>query len=248
MSDQNVVSDWKSRNWVALSTLGFSGAALTILAGLAIWANATTAKDIFIIVLPVIASWVGTILAFYFGRENFESASKQSRETNQQLQQMVERLTPEERAKVPVTNVMRRLPQIVSAKIPQGKREQDITLQDLRKNFSDTISRLPVVDADDKPMYMIHDSSIDKYLADKGKDKETDTLATFLDEEKKKGNEYGLNKGFVVVSEKATLDEAKRKMEEAKVCQDIFVTKDGTANESLTGWISNIRMAKYLQA
>ena len=38
---------------------------------------------IFNMVLPVVASWVGTILAFYFGRENFESANKQVRDIMQ---------------------------------------------------------------------------------------------------------------------------------------------------------------------
>jgi hypothetical protein len=248
MTDKNGAPDGNPRSWVASLMLTFSIAALTILAVVVIWASPSSAKDIFATVLPVLASWVGTILAFYFGRENFESASKQSRETNQQLQQMVDRLSPEERAKAPVAKVMRALVQVATVQIPQGKGEQDITLKDLRDKFTDTISRLPIVDADDKPKYMIHDSSVDKYLAEKGKDKDTTPLKTFLDDEKQKGNEYGLDKGFVVVAEAALLAEAKRKMEEAKVCQDIFVTKGGTPDEPLTGWISNVRMAKYLQA
>ncbi|MBI4790354.1 MAG: hypothetical protein HY782_25255 [Chloroflexi bacterium] len=245
MASENTPSESKSRNWVALGTLGFSALALTILAAIAMASSAANAKDIFNIVLPVIASWVGTILAFYFGRENFESASRQSRETNQQLQKIVERLSPEERANVQVTAIMRRLADFVCFKIPQAKTEQDVTLKDLRANFTETITRLPIVEADDRPKYMIHQSRVDKYLVEGGK--EDDKLATFIAEQKKKGVEFGLDKGFIVVSEKATLSEAKQKTERAQGCQDIFITRNGTAEEPLLGWVSNVRMAKFLQ-
>jgi hypothetical protein len=36
------------------------------------------------------ATWVGTVLAFYFGREDFESASKQVRITNAQFVRMAQ--------------------------------------------------------------------------------------------------------------------------------------------------------------
>src|SRR5437660_837167 len=35
-----------------------------------------TAQYVLTAVLPVVAAWVGTVLAFYFGRENYESAAK----------------------------------------------------------------------------------------------------------------------------------------------------------------------------
>jgi hypothetical protein len=93
---------------------------------------------------------------------------------------------------------------------------------------------------------MIHESRIDKYLSSGGKD--SDTLDKFIKEKGKEGIAFGLNKGFVVVSEKATLAEAKSTMDEIKSCQDIFVTKDGKPDDPMTGWISNIRLAKFLQA
>ena len=36
-------------------------------------------KDILSILLPVIGAWAGTVIAYYFSRENFESATKSTR-------------------------------------------------------------------------------------------------------------------------------------------------------------------------
>jgi hypothetical protein len=186
----------------------------------------------------VIASWIGTVLAFYFGRENFESANRQVRE-------MIERLTPEERARTRVVAIMRRMADVVCFKIPQGKGDQDVPLKDLRAKFSDTVSRLPVLNPDGTVKYMIHQSRIDKHLADGGQ--ETDSLETFIARQKAAGVEFGLDRGFIVVAENATLAEAKRKAEATNI-PDIFVTETGAADEPPVGWISNVRMAKFLEA
>jgi hypothetical protein len=91
---------------------------------------------------------------------------------------------------------------------------------------------------------MIHQSSIEKYIATGGK--QEDSLDNFIGTQKKAGLEFGLNKAFVVVSEKSTIAAAKIKMEGVRFCQDIFITKDGSADEPLIGWIANVRMAKFL--
>ncbi|OEU64706.1 MAG: hypothetical protein BBJ57_00755 [Desulfobacterales bacterium PC51MH44] len=239
MRENNQTPNAGSRSYLAYGTLIFSGLAITILALFAIAKDTANTMTIFNIVLPVFASWVGTILAFYFGRENFESA-------NQQVRELVQRLTPEERAKANVISIMRSLLDTVYFEIPAGKSDQDIKLQELRDKFGGKISRLPIVDAEKTPKYMIHDSSIDKYKAAGGQLE--DTLEKFIATQKEAGYEYGLNKGFIVVSEQATLAAAKRKMDEIPSCQDIYITKDGSPDEPLTGWISNLRLAKYLEA
>ena len=224
------------RSKLAYGTLIFSGLAITILALAAILRSpADNTMTIFNIVLPVMASWVGTILAFYFGRENAEMA-------NQQVREIVNRLTPEQRAETSVTSIMRALQNTGYFQIPKGKGDQDILLSEIRSKFSGSISRLPIIDADNKPKYLIHESSVDKYLVSGGK--QEDTLAKFIKTERKAG--FGLGQGFVVVSEQFTLAVAKQKLDESPSCQDIFVTKEGSTDEPLTGWISNIRLAKFL--
>lgn len=226
------------RSKLAYGTLIFSGLAITILAVVAILRSpADNTMTVFNIVLPVMASWVGTILAFYFGRENAEMA-------NQQVREIVQRLTPEQREETSVSSIMRALQNTGYFQIPKGKGDQDIILSEIRSKFSGSISRLPIIDADNKPKYLIHESSVDKYLVSGGK--QEDTLAKFIKTERKAGIGFGLGQGFVVVSEQFTLAVAKQKLDESPSCQDIFVTKEGSAGEPLTGWISNIRLAKYL--
>lgn len=227
-----------ARNVLAYGTLIFSVSAITILAAIAIISDSAKTMDIFHIILPVFASWVGTILAFYFGRENFEAANKQVRE-------LVQQLTPEQRAKALVTTIMRSLLNAVHHEISKGKVEKDVKISELRAKISDNVSRLPIIGADKKPRYTIHGSRIDKYIASGGKP--DDTLEKFISTQKAAGIEYGLDKGFIIVSEQTTISAANRKIEDTPTRQDIFITKGGSSDEPLSGWISNLRMAKFLE-
>ena len=236
--------------WVIIIISTF---AIIALAALIILNKPEEAKDIFNIILPVFSSWVGTILAFYFGRENFESANQRVQEANQsvqdanqRLQVLVEKLTPAQRAKASVSSIMRRLRQMTYLLIEEAKNEQDIELSELNKLFVNNVSRLPIIDFEKKPKYIIHKSRFDNYIAFDGTEK--DTLETFISKQKEKKFGFGLNEGFVVVSEQTSIAEAKRLMDNTNSCQDIFITKDGSPDEPLTGWISNVRMAKFLEA
>jgi hypothetical protein len=240
MADNDTNQNKGARNVLAYGTFIFSVSAITILAATAI-INDTENKNtmaIFNIVLPVFASWVGTVLAFYFGRENFESANKQVRE-------LVQKLTPEQRAKALVTSIMRSLSNMVHHEIPKGQAEKDIKISELMAKFAGNVSRLPIIDSDKKPKYMIHESRIDKYLASGGK--QDDSLEQFISSQKVAGVEYGLDKGFIIVSEETTLAAANSRLEDTPSVQDIFITKGGGSDEPLIGWISNLRMAKFLE-
>jgi hypothetical protein len=173
------------RNYLAYAVLIFSAIAITVLASIAIYVDSgKNTLTILNVVLPVVASWVGTILAFFFGRENYESATR-----------LIQELNPEERSGSLVTTIMRRFSDTVHFKIPEGKSDADVTLKDLRAKFvKDTTTRLPVVYSNDSPKYILHASRIDNYLVSGGK--EEDTLEQFIDNRKAVGFEFGLNKGF----------------------------------------------------
>jgi len=70
----------------------------------------------------------------------------------------------------------------------KGKSDQDVTIAELRAKFVGNVSRLPIINADEKPKYLIHESRIDKYLASGGS--EGDTLETFVTKQKKAGFEF----------------------------------------------------------
>jgi hypothetical protein len=80
---------------IALGILLVSALAITVLAAVAVNPDSSNALTIFNTSQPVFASWVGTVLAFNFGRENFESA-------NSQMRPLISKLSPEERAQTPI--------------------------------------------------------------------------------------------------------------------------------------------------
>lgn len=240
MSEEKVSVSAKNRTIIAFGTMIFAATAITVLAIVTICntKDEGIALTVFNIVLPVMATWVGTILAFYFGRENFEAANKQVRE-------MVEQLSPEQRARSLVKSIMRGIFNMVIFEIPKGITEDKVLLSELRKKFSVHINRLPILDSNKKPLYMIHESRIDNYIISGGTEK--DSLKKFIEVQKEKGYSLGLDEGFIIVAENATLESAKQSLKEKKACMDIFVTKEGSPAEPLSGWISNIRMEKYFQ-
>ena len=248
MTSKKIERFTSKRLVIAILVLVISLLIIGILTGIAIWDDKENAMPIFTMVLPVLATWVGTVLAFYFGSENFESA-------NRQIQDLVEKVAPEKQPETPVTAVMKRLAEMKCFEFQAGEQENDILLTRLLDVFDPSITRLPVIDSDKKPKYMIHQSRLIEYLHQKGNDEndplKTNTLETFIKDRKEKGIEFGLNRGFVVASEKSTLDEAKNKLEEMHRlhgCQDIFITKEGNSDEPLLGWLSNVRLTRVLKA
>lgn len=134
---------------------------------------------------------------------------------------------------------MRALRDMAYFSVPKDQVEKDVKISELTK-LTDRVSRLPILDAGGVPKYMIHESTINKYLVQNpGSD---DSLQELIQSYK-----CGLDNGFVIVSESTSIGAAKKRMEEIPSCQDIFITKSGKADEPLSGWISNIRLEKFLK-
>ncbi len=237
MPQKQQKSDRSRRDLLAGVIVGFAFLVIGVV-GVAAINKADDPMTVMSALLPVIASWVGTVLAFYFGRENFEAA-------NQQVRELVGQLSPDQRSSQPVRSIMREFGQTTTLQIPEGKKPSDIPLSDLRAKFVGTVSRLLVVDAQNVALYLIHDARLDRYVADGNPD--TDSLQVFLDKEKTAEREYGPGKAFVVVSEETPIREASEKMQAVKTCQDIIVTGNGKPDSPVTGWVSNVRLARFIE-
>jgi len=92
-----VTSDWRStRFWLAIGVTVIAVVAVATLAGLIIHNSkdkvdaATSAQNVLSSVLPLLGTWVGTILAYYFSKENFEAATKS-------VTELAKQLTPQEK-------------------------------------------------------------------------------------------------------------------------------------------------------
>ena len=90
---------------------------------------------------------------------------------------------------------------------------------------------------------MVHESTVSKYLA-ADEHERGNALRSLVDAH---AEFVTLDSGFVVVPESATIATAKTKMAQARACQDIFVTKSGNPEEPILGWVSNVRLAKFIE-
>jgi len=230
----------RPRAWLAPTVLVLAMAGITALAIAVIVADEGNAPNVFNVLIPVIASWVGTVLAFHFGRESHESASREVR-------QLVRDLTPTERANEPVTSVMRLAANTIILTLTEETTADSISLARVKERFVGQASRLPVLTADRAPQYMIHESSVDQYLAASGTP--TTTLADFVADRasEPKPVRFDPDHGFLTVGPTATLSQVSEEMEQINSVQDIFVTADGSSNSELLGWVSNIRLGRYLR-
>jgi len=192
------------------------------------------------VLLPVIGAWVGTVLAFYFGQGSFEAASRSAAN-------LVRQLSPREKLQAKAADqAMMKINEVTTFKIPPDKTEADITMRKLidegfEKDKSHARQRLPILDAEGRGKYVLHRSTIDAFVAPKKRppdvDESTLSLKDLLEDSKLK--EYIL-KSFLALGPEATLADAKDLLDNNPQCLDILVTKDGTKNGTVAGWITNV--------
>lgn len=208
--------------------------------------KAAFAKDILSTVLPLFGTWVGTVMAFYFSRENFATAARETAD-------LVRQLTPEQRLQgIGVGDAMLSMTaadttQLVLASDAEAAKLNLLT--DVIANLLDKFrrNRLPVVDAAGKPLYVIHRSMIDGFLVKSalaGKTLATLTLKDLLDAPDLKA----VAMAFTTLARDARLIAAKQAMDGNPNCSDVFVTTDGTRATAAIGWITNVMVREKSQA
>jgi hypothetical protein len=200
-------------------------------------------KDILSMVLPLIGAWVGTVLAFYFSKENFKAASDSTRDLFSTFKSTEEKLKT-----ILVSDAM--IKEAVMTKLVLDKAEDMFKLQTdiidgiMEKDKAKTFNRLPVLTNNLHPKYVIHRSLFDKFMvkmAKAGKKLEDLTLADFT------GDQDFINvlaKSFGTIKVSSTLADVKHVIDTVADCQDVFVTETGEPNSKVTGWITNVIVAK----
>ncbi len=198
-------------------------------------------KDILAILVPVISAWVGTVLAFYFSKENFESASDKSRELIRQFS------TPDEKLRaMAAKDVMIEMEHALFYLL-ESNPDQVLLKKDLKTRFLDRFrrNRLPVLDEAGRVRFMLHRSTIDQFLdemADRGADREKLSLQDMLDSAYYSRVIAG---SFKAIKGSLSLLGAKTCFETVPGCQDVFVTETGELTSPVVGWITNDLVIKY---
>jgi hypothetical protein len=243
MADDPTTADGKTREFLAI-TVTMTALVGTILLGMVtIFADpshAEAAKNVLSILLPMIGTWVGTVLAFYFTKANFEAAART-------VQDIAKQVSASDKLKtVPAQSKMIKLADMFF--IPDPISTQTISAALTQLENAKKGDRIPVLTNAKAVKYIMHRSMLDRYLAAKGVQASTSTV-TFADMFKEKPElEQLFARSFATVKPDATLADVQTAMESVKDCEDVFVTSQGGRTDDVLGWITDNILQENLQA
>jgi len=193
--------------------------------------DVSKAQNVLNSVLPLFGTWVGTVLAYYFSRENFEAASIST-------ERLVRQLTPEERLRsTPVANVM--IKSIFSISDLSAKVEnvfnQLATKEDKRY--------LPILQPSGALEALLYREGLMSYLYGMPEaDRPGKTIGDLLKEKPE------LKRTPAYIREAGTLAEAKEALEKIENCKVVLVTKSGASTDPVVGLLTSTDISKYSRA
>ncbi len=186
----------------------------------------------FATVLPVIATWVGTVLAFYFGSENFRQAAQSTREA------LGDRLVPSKKE----SDIMTPYERIARLEVDDQDKAKATPISDVINYMSQAATRVIVFNKTSRiPIYVIRGWSpfmppswmdSDYRPTSEGQTKKiSDYLSSNNNQNDKDAQQFDF------VNEDATIEDAFGRVMTKKI-DDLFVTKDGQSNSPVLGWLT----------
>lgn len=194
-------------------------------------------------ILPVIASWVAAVIAFYFARENLDAAALNTRKLFQEFQ-------PTSLTSIAVSSAMVSVDKLEVVRTSGDRSDTDKPMVEILARFQTKgLSRLVFLDGGDVGVGVLHDSVITQYLvatAQSNKSVSTVKVSELLEDTKIKAT---LAASVVWVAPDTSLAQVKQAMDEQSKassidCRDALVTSDGTKTAKVVGYISDIDIAK----
>lgn len=194
------------------------------------------------VLLPLWGTWIGTVLAYYYSKENFESANKS-------VQQIVDKLTSEKKlATVKAIDTMIAKENLIKQMVGPGEDLTKFKLKEDCIDFVETnkIKRVIILDDKDCAKYVIHRDLISFFITNEiwaGGDVKDLSLKDMYE----KGNpdiKSTMDNSVKFIGKNANLLEAKNLMQQYKTCQDVFITENGNPAESILGWITNVTISE----
>lgn len=198
----------------------------------------TLLTGVFTTVLPVVATWVGTVLAFYFGSENFRQAAQSTREV------LGDRLGTTKK----IADVMVPYERIARLNAEnETDAETTLTMLDVIHTLSAAAPRVIVFNSKTQtPIYVIRSASppmpanwvTPDYAAGSALPADA-KLKAYLDANKNRDDA----RKFQFIDENATPEAALDKMKKAGI-DDLFITKDGQSSSRVLGWVATPDLLK----
>lgn len=187
---------------------------------------------VFTAALPLFGTWVGTVLAFYFAKDNLHAAT----ESTIRLRGLSVDQTPVREIMLPRNAVD--VVSLDASATPAGS-----PLSTVWRLMQPPKSRLrvPVLSADGRLVCIVHESTVRKFAdAHKLDLGAMDAKLADLVNDPVCGP---LVRAAGFVPESATVADARRAMAAVAHCNDVFVTRSGNAEEPIVGWITNTLLA-----
>ena len=193
------------------------------------------------VILPLWGTWIGTSLAYYYSKDNFEAA-------NRSVQQIVDKLTPEKKLQsLKSADVMIAQDKLIYQTMSPGDDLSKFKIQQDGIDFlaKNKIKRVIILEGK-KARYVIHRDLISFYIANMAlastdiKDKTFKDMYNSGNAEIKTTMDGSV--GFVAAA--STLLDVKTFMGDHKSCQDVFITQNGGKDEDILGWVTNVTIVE----
>ena len=242
---------------IAIAVIG-----LIIVSYIIIKEDGENSQMVFNALLPLLGTWVGTILAFYYGTKNYEAASKG-------YKSIISSLTPEVLDDIKVDQIMIARKTMVALKWSDVKDKTVNEIYQLLLNLDK--SRLPIFGDNDQIQYIIHRSllaenseefvDINSSMQSPGppedlpatplananpisspttpSTKKPSTMSEFVTKHK------GVIDKIIWVGQNEILEKVRQKMIQNPNVQDIFVKNE---KGELVGWLTNTLILRYINS
>lgn len=188
------------------------------------------AKWVLATVLPVVAAWVGGVMAYYFGKDNFkagaENVEKLAKEFN---------LTPQQKlANRKAGEFGLEIGKATTFSLLNNNELNDIPLADIKNKITDIHQRMPILDKEGCVKACLHMSTLTKFAEAEKKELSNTKLGELI-----KGLPWEPSRSFSTVSPSENLARVQDLLKAQKECQDVFVTTNGTKDSPVLRWITN---------
>lgn len=227
----------ETRSELAFWITGLSIAGIALISFVALWLSSDAgrpemARLVFASILPLLGTWVGTVLAFYFARENLAAATASTA--------ALVGLQPD----TPVTQVMIPMSRMIVEQAPTGTAPDDISLSSLyQKMTTSKVSRLPILDSSGAVRYVIQQSTIGTFASSVNPPTAPANLTQTIQNLASDPQLGPMIRALGFVDVQAVVGDARKLMRSIPHCHDIFVTQSGLATDPVTGWLTNTDLA-----
>ena len=255
VKEQSVArNDARNRERIGLGVLIASIGAVLVISGIVVWKgnDKETSQNVMSATLPLYGTWVGTILAFYFSRNAFESASTASSRNAEIYSQFA-------RGTVAVTSA----PNDTLAKISLKSLANGLIFSenDLAKPLNNVVAdmvskeryKVIVVDAEKKYIDLISRINASAFLATAASSSvqaanvnspsTPPSIKDYLDWRRNQGAK--VQPIVVYLPETATLADADAKLKETPGCRDVIVTSDGNPTSPVVVYVTDADINEY---